>query len=476
MDKSRDNSKINSQGQRKSERKRMEARSIFVSVAKRSISTAFSTAHALSETSEMVLSLGTLEKESPCTLCRFFYSVRRPRLTGEITSVCHLRKYQLGHLLNSGDFPGSTLWAVDPGSEIGSWTPGRDYDLIANSIPSSLRLWFFPQSLPSDYFKPIEPWPYPQPTLKGLPVNETSVNYSLLRGWITECEGHHICKSSSSILAKPQNSLTIRGIDCTNRKIVCLRRPGDKYIALSYVWGNKSLPEEKGKPSNSYVNDRALPTITPKVVEDATVVVREPCQQYLWVDQYRIDQHDEQDKHAQIRNMDHIYEGAHATIVAFPENDSSCGLPAVTSERRNSLPRFKSPKISLVCFIPGLTRQSLEASTWMKRGWTFQEALLSRRLLIFGREQISFHCPSGVWVEGSTPRPRMLFPSLASGATFPLTVNGVQATMAISPLKRRSRHLSDGFYVLMDVNYFLKLIQGYSRRQLRFQADALDAV
>ncbi|KAK3489919.1 HET-domain-containing protein [Neurospora crassa] len=263
------------------------------------------------KTSEIVLTLGPLDKNSPCTLCRFFYSMRQPSLTGKTTDIYHLIKYTFKKRRDIGNL---------------------SYEHMSDR-PQSL---FLPQY--------TEPCPYPEETLKGLLVSETSINYPLLRHWIKECEGHPHCSFSSTDPTKSHIEPTIRGIDCTTRNIVDLR-PGDSYIALSYVWGNQPLVENKGS--------RVLPTHAPKVIEDAMIVVKELGQQYLWVDQYCINQHDDQDKHAQIKNMDRIYEGSYATIMAFSG-------------------------VTLLGFTPSITRQSFEASIWMKRGWTFQEALLSR--------------------------------------------------------------------------------------------------
>lgn len=421
----------------------------------------------------MILSLGTLQKESSCPLCRFFYSMRRPSLTGETTSVYHLRKYSLGHLLNSGDFETSALYAVDPGSGTGTWTSGRDYHLIPDSLPDTNHLWFLPLSPSLDYFKPIKPSPCPKPVLKGLPVHETSVNYPLLRGWIKECEeGHWGCRAMRWNSVNALKGPTIRGIDCMTREIVALR-PGHRYLALSYVWGNEPLPEGV-KQVDTHVSPTALPRSVPKVVEDAMIVAREIGYRYLWVDQYCIDQQDEEDKHHQIRNMDHIYEGAYATIVAFSGKDSSCGLPGVSSVRRNTQPQFKCPQMTLLGFIPGLTRQSFESSTWMKRGWTFQESLLSRRLLIFDQDQVYFHCQYGTWAECCTPRPHMMFDRYHV-PTVRHAPRGGQALRSLSPLHRR-QYAGYGFHIIMGADNLLKFIELYSARHLRFQADALNAL
>ncbi|KAK3347614.1 heterokaryon incompatibility protein-domain-containing protein [Neurospora tetraspora] len=406
--------------------------------------------------SETVLFLGILDKESTCALCRLFYSMRRTAPDGKPTDSYNLRKYCFGEFFDAEE---CTLWAVDPAKssllQLGKFS-------AKPTLLDMRHSWFIPHSPSSDFNQPMRPWPNKR-AVKGLPVKETSVNYPLLRCWIKECEDDHPgCSLRSSEPTKSHTGPTIRGIDCRTRKIVELQ-PGDQYIALSYVWGNKPFLENKG--------NRALPTNAPKVIEDAMIVVRELGQRYLWVDQYCIDQHDEQAKHAQIRNMAHIYEGSYATIVAFSGENSSCGLPGVSSTPRIPQPRFTSSRLTLLGFTPVLTRQSFEASIWSKRGWTFQEALLSRRLLIFAPEQVYFHCPSGIWAENSTPAPRLDVSSYIDHQS----ADWKREMRSIFPLTR-VHDSTYGFQVeTFDIQDLLPLIEGYGRRQLSFQADALDA-
>src|SRR5436190_1503220 len=72
-----------------------------------------------------------------------------------------------------------------------------------------------------------------------------------------------------------------------------------------------------------------LPLIenVPQVVKDAMVVVRELKGRYLWVDKYCIDQQDSKVKHDQIQNMDKVYGGACATIIACEGDSAEYGIP-----------------------------------------------------------------------------------------------------------------------------------------------------
>ncbi|KAK3400768.1 heterokaryon incompatibility protein-domain-containing protein, partial [Sordaria brevicollis] len=340
---------------------------------------------------QTVLCLGQLDGESSCALCRFFASMRRhnPSLQPP-TGPYHLRRYDMLCVSGEGwkwDYKQSfPLWAVEQGSgdEFEDHHPGY-YTTPRGSIGS----WILPTRSTPD----------PSPFLEALPVIDTSVNYPLLRRWIEGCEGHSICQKTPLDFepTRGRKRPPIRGINCTTRRIEMIA-DDDTYLALSYVWGNMSLPAVNGEENN-----RSLPATAIRVVEDAMMVVKELGHRYLWVDQYCIDQNDEKNKEAQIGNMDQIYERAHATIVAFSGINSSCGLPGVNGSSRIQQYHFNSSKMNLIGLTPGLTAKVAKASVWTQRGWTFQEALLSRRLLIFAQDQAYFLCASGHWAEGCTP-------------------------------------------------------------------------
>ncbi|KAL0465258.1 HET domain-containing protein [Neurospora intermedia] len=425
--------------------------------------------------SKMVLTLGILDKDSPCALCPFFYSMGRPSVTGKTTDIYCLGRCNLHELIKKliksrwlWETITSVVWTVDPESRTLDWE-GHGVRSLYQRISTRPQLLMIPQSTKSFLLPEAS-----QETLKGLPVHETSVNYPLLRYWIKRCEGHLDCSYLSTDYTNSRTRPVTRGIDCISRRIVDLQ-PGGKYIALSYVWGNNPLPENN--------SSRVLPANAPKVIEDAMVVVKKLGQRYLWVDQYCIDQHDDQDKHAQIKNMDRIYEGSHATIVAFSGVDSSSGLPGVSSTPRIPQLRFTSSKVTLLGFTPFLTRQTLEASVWMKRGWTFQEALVSRRLLIFTQEQVYFLCSRGWSVESCAPTRRMIGENMddelykwISQTGFESILHVAKASMnLISPLTRLPVRGS-AFEVRLEIRHLVDLVGEFTRRQLSFQSDALDAV
>ena len=104
----------------------------------------------------------------------------------------------------------------------------------------------------------------------------------------------------------------------------------------------------------------------------------------------------------QINNMDSIYANAHFTIVAADSLTAHHGIHGVSIPRDppESCSIFMCPKQTMDVYNASLSissAQLLASSTkWATRAWTYQEALLSRRLLIFTQELCFLACPTGI--------------------------------------------------------------------------------
>lgn len=112
---------------------------------------------------------------------------------------------------------------------------------------------------------------------------------------------------------------------------------------------------------------------------------------YLWIDRYCIEQTDCPARHLQIQQMGNTYSSASVTIIAAAGSNPHHGLPGVSQTPRITQP---SEMIlgSLVIGFPDAPRASIQNSVWNTRAWTYQEALLSRRRLIFSEQQVYFEC------------------------------------------------------------------------------------
>jgi hypothetical protein len=95
--------------------------------------------------------------------------------------------------------------------------------------------------------------------------------------------------------------------------------------------------------------------------------------------------------------VDKIYEGALATIVAAAGEDSDYGLPRI-SRARETQQTAAFNGLALVASLPRLPA-ILAKSKWATRGWTYQEAVLSRRCIFFTTHQVYFVCRETTYCE-----------------------------------------------------------------------------
>lgn len=172
----------------------------------------------------------------------------------------------------------------------------------------------------------------------------------------------------------------------------------EPYVALSYRWGatnhkttkcNRSMRRRHNK---SIVLEEMPPTIrdTIQLVSRLGLKRGNRTVRYLWIDSLCIvqDEHDPQDWERNAETMDLVFGNAFFTICAADEHPKH-GLRAI-HDRRAPDEREIMPGLKLV-----VSRSSeivLPSSEWNKRGWTFQEHLLSRRCLIFAGNRIYFQC------------------------------------------------------------------------------------
>jgi hypothetical protein len=221
------------------------------------------------------------------------------------------------------------------------------------------------------------------------PLNRlnTHANFELMRSWVASCgqiHGEHV--PSGGFVSEELDFLRV--IDCDSRRIVH-GDPGCGYVALSYVWGCGEAPYTPS--DNPDLDPALLPETLPNVIEDAIQVVKALSLRYLWVDRYCIRQNDAFDKHNQIAKMDLVFKMAGLTIIAAAGSSPDHGLPGVGSNLRH-------PQVSgnlakrMMLLIPSHPSEQVRKSHWMTRGWVYQEAIFSRRRLIFTQEEVYFEC------------------------------------------------------------------------------------
>jgi hypothetical protein len=292
-----------------------------------------------------------------------------------------------------------------------------------------------------------------------LSINPDRVEFSIVRRWLQLCSRHH---GDSCFSSEVPDIPGFQLLNCKTRKLEPYI-PGMKFIALSYVWGT-NVNEQM------HQNNEQSHSILPQTTEDALKVTLELRFQYLWVDRYCIPQDDDRVKHIQIANMDLIYNCATLTIVAAGGRNSAFGLHGISRSR------FLQPSITIGEYdiVSALSNpvRDVKYSIWMNRGWTYQEALLSKRRLIFTEKQVYFEC---------------------GGATFMETVAEPEEIMfaqADAAIKREIHYSNTGTLLdtrhrLFPADYLSQIsedpwliqhrIAEYTARSLTFESDTVNA-
>ena len=101
--------------------------------------------------------------------------------------------------------------------------------------------------------------------------------------------------------------------------------------------------------------------------------------------------------------MNVVYNLALLTIVAAAGDGANAGLRPFNSPRFNSHLSFHVETISGIYFVsclsPQIATEIIAESKWASRGWTLQEYILSKRMVVFTGRYVFFHCKEALWAE-----------------------------------------------------------------------------
>lgn len=244
-------------------------------------------------------------------------------------------------------------------------------------------------------------------------VLSTWADLALARSWIQECiTNHHGCLPVVPAVVATTLHPSTRLIDVQLQRLVLLEEiiaVPIEYVALSYVWGEDYQLRTTSQNIQAFrkhlSSDVHATNRLPRTIRDAMSVTRALGCRFLWVDALCIVQDLPTDLSIQLAQMDRIYSLAVVTIVARGSTSSDSGLPGV------SLPRNRIKGASVESIVNGglsVGHWDLPSSideeygekynelanrrSYMWRGWTFQEQILSTRTLEFNPKRLLFWC------------------------------------------------------------------------------------
>lgn len=239
-----------------------------------------------------------------------------------------------------------------------------------------------------------------------------------LKKWISDClNNHEACKSIANPLkSNPQSETT--QLSMLPTRVIKILGDGDlllatdtklgKYTTLSYCWGG-SQPFETTRDSLELRKEGFKITQLPKTLQDAVSLMRSLGIEYLWVDSLCIIQDSPEDKDNELPKMPSYYRNTYLTICAGGSSSENGFL--VTHKECEQHSGTKIPK-DLLCmpylcpdgatsdiFFREESPYSLSDEPVSRRAWTFQERILSPKIVTYG-SRITWQCTTMLETDG----------------------------------------------------------------------------
>jgi hypothetical protein len=284
--------------------------------------------------------------------------------------------------------------------------------------------------------------------------------------WLRECvEEHAKCKP----IEKGPTLLPTRVVDIGSaltqpRLYISGDNETGEWAALSYCWGSDSHFTLTAASLNRLRSGIPLSDFPP-TLQDAVVVARALGIQYLWIDALCIFQDDTDDWRAEASKMSEVYSHAVVTIAATSAESVSDGFlgrrephfncplpwrrqdhPSNSDTSGQKLPIILRSRIGVGSLTTEVT------SRWATRGWTFQEQVVSKRLLCYTSGRMIWRCRAGMAIE-----PSKKVETLSDYARVEVPDDTADSTEA-------------------TYSAWYQLVKMYTKRQLTFDNDRLPAI
>ena len=175
------------------------------------------------------------------------------------------------------------------------------------------------------------------------------------------------------------------------------------YATLSHCWGPTKPLSTLAKDIDAFQTVGIRWEQLPKTFQDAIETTRRLSLRYIWIDSLCIVQDDVADWRRESALMGQVYSCAFVAIAAadaktasegcFRERSSRAIWRTETSIQWSNCTEIEASRYVVVTE-PQAFETELECAPLHRRAWVFQERLLSRRVLSFAKDQLSWECVS----------------------------------------------------------------------------------
>ena len=300
--------------------------------------------------------------------------------------------------------------------------------------------------------------------------------YSQITEWLDQCRNHMDCGEVSLDVDLPSRVIEVAPADSPGvpRLRPTTGRKGS-YLALSYCWGSKQSYVLTTKNLKSLMRELDMKML-PQTILDAIEVTKNLGFEYLWVDALCILQDStqgaaRQDMDQVLAMMGQIYMNATMTIFAACAPSATNGFLKDRPRSRQShfdVPCRLSPEQFVAVHIQEHNMYDDKIEPINTRAWTFQEGLLSPRLLIYASHTLQWQCRTLTCNMGGSyhyPNPSAI-PRLPSPRM--LLLEGLERTPRRDQLRPDIPH--------PVLQHWLRILATYSERKSSLPSDKLPAL
>ncbi|KAH7136357.1 heterokaryon incompatibility protein-domain-containing protein [Dactylonectria macrodidyma] len=297
------------------------------------------------------------------------------------------------------------------------------------------------------------------------PLSDQSIQR--MKTYLNTCIQNHDMQHSECVYPG-QIAAPLRLLNISDSKVVRLEETDGKnlqYVILSYCWGPSRLVFD-ARTVMANLPGRLIGFATdtlPQTLQDSIALARRLEASHIWIDALCIVQ-DSGEWIQESQRMMQYYEMALFTIVPIDSSGAELGFLRNRPEWVSDVIAWQGSWSHLQFYFPSFRGVEeiggATSSPWASRGWTFQERLLSSRLVFIGHDEVVFRCRAGYGNHSSQPPIK-----LESLGSYFLPMSPAHA--AKSPDWNSVEMIRDKWY---------QLVSEYSQRSLTQQSDKLIAL
>lgn len=302
--------------------------------------------------------------------------------------------------------------------------------------------------------------------------SESSMKWA--RRWLHHCSTNHDCsrKLSSFDDYTPKRLIDLEhlGDDPGHVRLVDGATVKSPYATLSYCWGTATEKFVTTTASLTGSLKYIDPKTAPKTFQQVFEITKSLGIRYVWIDALCILQDSSSDWEEESAKMGAIYSNSSVTISVDWSSDPNSGcycnteqlfqhdvqsqLMKIRYSGKEGIPRplycGENYKVDL---------PEIETAILATRGWTFQERLLSPRILHYTEKQLYWECRRAVFAEDNIPRSPQ-----------------IQLLASSLPAQLKARAETKDISGLLSLWYDFLISQNYAKRKLSFPSDKLPAI